>query len=105
LRTARKAYCRTGPEVLDKYIAALGGAQKLATLKSFIATGSSVGYEGLGGGGSFQILPKPPISARRSSFSTITRSVETPTESTPAKSAGTRRRATLFPNISCAEAN
>jgi photosynthetic reaction center cytochrome c subunit len=47
-------------EVLDKYIAALGGAQKLATLKSFIATGTSVGYEGLGGGGSFQIFAKAP---------------------------------------------
>jgi photosynthetic reaction center cytochrome c subunit len=49
-----------GAEVLDKYIAALGGAQKLATLKSFIATGTSVGYEGLGGGGSFQIFAKAP---------------------------------------------
>src|SRR5580658_1921469 len=49
-----------GTEVLDKYIAALGGAQKLATLKSFIATGTSVGYEGLGGGGSFQIFAKAP---------------------------------------------
>src|SRR5579863_6265398 len=49
-----------GAEILDKYIAALGGAQKLATLKSFIATGTSVGYEGLGGGGSFQIFAKAP---------------------------------------------
>jgi photosynthetic reaction center cytochrome c subunit len=49
-----------GTEVLDKYIAALGGAQKLATLKSFIASGTSVGYEGLGGGGSFQIFAKAP---------------------------------------------
>src|SRR5580658_6759057 len=49
-----------GAEVLDKYIAALGGAQKLATVKSFIASGTSVGYEGLGGGGSFQIFAKAP---------------------------------------------
>ncbi len=49
-----------GAEILDKYIAALGGAQKLATLKSFIASGTSVGYEGLGGGGSFQIFAKAP---------------------------------------------
>jgi photosynthetic reaction center cytochrome c subunit len=49
-----------GADVLDKYIAALGGAQKLATLKSYIATGTSVGYEGLGGGGSFQIFAKFP---------------------------------------------
>src|SRR5580692_8918855 len=31
----------TGAQVFDKYIAALGGAQKLATLKSFIASGTS----------------------------------------------------------------
>jgi photosynthetic reaction center cytochrome c subunit len=46
--------------ILDKYIAAVGGAQKLATLKSYEATGSSLGYEGLGGGGSFQIFAKAP---------------------------------------------
>ena len=50
----------TGAQVLDKYIAALGGAQKLAGLTSFIATGISTGYEGLGGGGSFQIFAKAP---------------------------------------------
>jgi photosynthetic reaction center cytochrome c subunit len=47
-------------QILDKYIAALGGAQKLGALKSFIATGTSVGYEKLGGGGTFQILAKFP---------------------------------------------
>jgi len=47
-------------QVLDKYIAAVGGAQKLAGLTSFIATGTSLGYEGLGGGGSFQIFAKSP---------------------------------------------
>jgi photosynthetic reaction center cytochrome c subunit len=50
----------TGAQVLDKYIGALGGAQKLGGLKSFIASGTSVGYEGLGGGGSFQIFAKAP---------------------------------------------
>jgi photosynthetic reaction center cytochrome c subunit len=50
----------TGAQVFDKYIAALGGAQKLATLKSFIASGTSEGYEGLGGGGRFQIFAKAP---------------------------------------------
>src|ERR1700681_3802917 len=45
-------------QVLDKYIQAVGGAQKLAGLTSYIATGSSLGYEGLGGGGSFQIFAK-----------------------------------------------
>ncbi len=47
-------------QILDKYIQAVGGAQKLAGLKSFVATGTSLGYEGLGGGGSFQIFAKAP---------------------------------------------
>jgi len=46
--------------ILDKYIQALGGAQRLATLTSFVATGPSVGYEGLGGGGEVQIFAKAP---------------------------------------------
>ena len=46
--------------ILDKYIAAAGGAQKLAGLTSWLASGTSVGYEGLGGGGSFQIFAKAP---------------------------------------------
>lgn len=50
----------TADSILDKYIAAVGGAQKLATLTSFIATGTSLGYEGLGGGGSFTIYAKAP---------------------------------------------
>jgi len=47
-------------QILDKYIQAVGGAQKLAGLTSFVATGTSTGYEGLGGGGSFQIFAKAP---------------------------------------------
>jgi hypothetical protein len=47
-------------QVLDKYIAALGGAQKLATLTSFVATGESLGYEGLGGNAGFAIYAKAP---------------------------------------------
>lgn len=47
-------------QILDKYIQALGGAQRLAGIKSFIATGTSVGYEGLGGGGQFLICGKTP---------------------------------------------
>jgi len=49
-----------GAEILDKYIEAIGGAQKLATLKSWIATGTSTGYEALGGGGTFQIFAQAP---------------------------------------------
>jgi hypothetical protein len=47
-------------QILDKYIQAVGGAQRLASLKSFIATGSEVGYSGLGDAGTFQILAKFP---------------------------------------------
>jgi len=47
-------------QVLNKYIQAVGGAQRLAGLTSWVATGTSLGYEGLGGGGSFQIIAKRP---------------------------------------------
>lgn len=50
----------TATQIFDKYLAAIGGAQKLATLKSYIATGKSVGYGALGGGGTFQILANAP---------------------------------------------
>jgi len=46
--------------IFDKYIAALGGAQRLAGLTSYVATGKSVGYEGLGGEGDFNIYAKSP---------------------------------------------
>ncbi|HMD49521.1 MAG TPA: c-type cytochrome [Bryobacteraceae bacterium] len=47
-------------EILDKYIQALGGAAKLATLKSYVATGTSVGFGGFGGGGEVHIYAKSP---------------------------------------------
>ena len=46
--------------IFDKYIAALGGAQRLAAITSYVATGKSVGYEGLGGEGEFNIYAKSP---------------------------------------------
>jgi hypothetical protein len=46
--------------ILDKYIAALGGAEKLATLKSFVATGTQGGYVQVKGGGQFEIFAKAP---------------------------------------------
>lgn len=46
--------------IFDKYIAALGGAQRLAGLTSYVVTGKSVGYEGLGGEGDFNIYAKAP---------------------------------------------
>jgi len=47
-------------QILDKYIAAMGGAAKLATLKSFIATGNQGGYVQVKGGGQFEIFAKAP---------------------------------------------
>ena len=47
-------------QVLDKYVQAVGGAQRLATLKSFIAKGTSVGFGGFGGGGDVTIFAKAP---------------------------------------------
>jgi photosynthetic reaction center cytochrome c subunit len=47
-------------EILDKYMAAVGGAQRLAGLTSFIATGTSVGYGEFGGDGDFTIYAKAP---------------------------------------------
>jgi hypothetical protein len=46
--------------VLDQYIQALGGAQKLSAVEGYIATGKAQGYEGLGGDGLFQIFAQAP---------------------------------------------
>jgi photosynthetic reaction center cytochrome c subunit len=47
-------------QILDKYIQALGGARRLDGLTSFVGTGTSLGYGGLGGGGVFQIYAQAP---------------------------------------------
>ncbi|HWE53362.1 MAG TPA: c-type cytochrome [Bryobacteraceae bacterium] len=52
----------TPDKVLDAYIQALGGAQKLAAIKSYVAKGSSVGFGGFGGGGHVEIDAKFPDS-------------------------------------------
>src|SRR5439155_9260788 len=46
--------------ILDKYIQAAGGAQRLAGLTSFAGKGTSVGFGGLGGGGDVEIVTKAP---------------------------------------------
>ena len=50
----------TPQSILDKYIEASGGAQKLAGLTSFVATGTSVGFGGFGGGAAVEIDAKYP---------------------------------------------
>jgi hypothetical protein len=47
-------------KILDDYIAAMGGAQRLNGLRSYVVTGASEGYGGLGGGGRFQIFAQAP---------------------------------------------
>ena len=47
-------------QILDKYLRALGGADKLAALKSFVANGTSIGFGGFGGGAQVQIFAKFP---------------------------------------------
>jgi hypothetical protein len=50
----------TADQVIDKYIEAIGGAQKLAAITSFAAKGTSVGFGGFGGGGQVQLYGKLP---------------------------------------------
>ena len=50
----------TADQILDKYIQAVGGAQRLAGLTSYVAKGTSVGFGGFGGGGQVQIFAKAP---------------------------------------------
>jgi hypothetical protein len=48
-------------QILDKYLAALGGGDRLSRLTSFIATGTQDGgYQHVKGGGVFQIFAKAP---------------------------------------------
>ena len=47
-------------QIVDKYIQAIGGAARLAALKSYVAKGTSVSFGGFGGGGEVQIFAKFP---------------------------------------------
>ena len=46
--------------VLNKYLQAIGGAQKVASITSFVAAGKSVGYRGFGGGGVVEVSAQAP---------------------------------------------
>jgi hypothetical protein len=46
--------------ILDKYIQAVGGAQRLAGLSSFVGKGTSVGFGGFGGGGDVELVARAP---------------------------------------------
>ncbi len=47
-------------QIIDKYLQAIGGVQKLSAIKSYIAKGSSIGFGGFGGGGDVHIYAKFP---------------------------------------------
>lgn len=47
-------------QILDKYVAALGGAQRVGAITSLIETGTSIGYGDLGGTAQFVIYAKAP---------------------------------------------
>lgn len=49
-------------QILDQYVEAAGGAAKLATLKSYVATGTSRGYAGMGGTAVFELYAQAPDS-------------------------------------------
>src|SRR5260370_3560005 len=46
--------------IIDKYLQAIGGTERLASVKSYVAKGASVGFGGFGGGGRVQIFAKFP---------------------------------------------
>ena len=47
-------------QILDRYLQALGGVERLSKVTSFAATGTSEGFRGFGGGGTVQIFAKAP---------------------------------------------
>jgi photosynthetic reaction center cytochrome c subunit len=46
--------------IIDKYLQALGGAQRLSTMTSWAATGTSMGFGGFGGAGRVELYAQAP---------------------------------------------
>jgi photosynthetic reaction center cytochrome c subunit len=47
-------------QIIEKYIQAIGGSERVAGLKSYVAKGTSVGFGGFGGAGRVEIFAKFP---------------------------------------------
>src|SRR5579859_1172888 len=47
-------------QIIDKYLQAVGGPQRLSTVKTLVASGTSVGFGGFGRGGRAQIFSRFP---------------------------------------------
>ena len=46
--------------IVDRYLQAIGGTQKLAAVTTLTATGTSIGFRGFGGGGAVELYAKRP---------------------------------------------
>jgi hypothetical protein len=60
LRSASGPGVPSADQVLDKYIQAVGGPQRWASVTSYVAKGVSTGFGGFGGGGDVTISAKAP---------------------------------------------
>jgi len=49
-----------GAEIIDKFVAAVGGTQKWAGIRNYVASGASIGFGGFGGDGEFNIFASAP---------------------------------------------
>jgi photosynthetic reaction center cytochrome c subunit len=50
----------TPEQLIDKYLQAIGGADKVAAMTSIVAKGQSVGFGGFGGGGEVELYAQTP---------------------------------------------
>src|SRR5262245_13536033 len=57
---AQRPGAPTAVSILDKYLEAIGGASRLSQITSYVATATSVGFGGFGGGGKVQIYAQSP---------------------------------------------
>jgi len=91
-------------EIIDRYLNAIGGAQKLAAMTSVTAVGTSTGFAA-SAAARCSSTPSCPTSARRSS-SSRTRQAATPARApSTVKSAGSRRRSRCSGNTRSAVTN
>jgi hypothetical protein len=57
---AQRPGASTATSILDKYLEAIGGTQRLSQVNNYVATATSVGFGGFGGGGKVQIYAQSP---------------------------------------------
>lgn len=57
---AQRQGAPTADSVLDKYLIAIGGTERLSQITSYVANATSTGFGGFGGGGKVQIYAQSP---------------------------------------------